>query len=55
MGCAELIADGKIKVKQGVEIDHLEAEHVAFTDGSVIPADVVIFSCVPKRVDVDCS
>lgn len=46
VGCAELISDGKVKVKQGVEIDHLEAEQVIFTDGSTIPADVIIFSCV---------
>lgn len=52
VGCAELISDGKIGVKQGVEIEHLEADQVVFTDGSTIPADAVIFSCVSRTAGI---
>ncbi|TBU32891.1 FAD/NAD(P)-binding domain-containing protein [Dichomitus squalens] len=43
-GGADLIAAGKIKVKHGVEIDHLTKAGVVFTDGSELPADVVILA-----------
>ncbi|KAL8836109.1 MAG: hypothetical protein Q9170_003057, partial [Blastenia crenularia] len=34
VGCSSLIASGRIKIKSGVEISHLNAHSVAFTDGS---------------------
>ncbi|KAI1795122.1 FAD/NAD(P)-binding domain-containing protein [Ganoderma leucocontextum] len=43
-GGADLIADGRIKVKHGVEIDHLAENSVVFTDGSELPADVVVLA-----------
>ncbi len=45
-GGANLIADGRIKVKHGVEIDHLTENAVVFTDGSELPADVVVLAYV---------
>jgi len=42
VGCSELIVDGTIKVKQGVEIDHLEEREVVFTDGTSLPVDLVV-------------
>ena len=45
-GGADLIAEGKIKVKHGVEIDHLTKTSVVFTDGSELPADVVMLAYV---------
>lgn len=37
---------GRVKVKHGVEVAELREESVIFTDGSEIPADVVIFAYV---------
>ncbi|ODQ63190.1 FAD/NAD(P)-binding domain-containing protein [Nadsonia fulvescens var. elongata DSM 6958] len=36
VGCSKLIIDGKIKVKQGVEIKEFHESSVEFTDGSII-------------------
>ncbi|KAL0574756.1 hypothetical protein V5O48_007202 [Marasmius crinis-equi] len=44
VGCAQLIIDGKVKVKSGVEVERMTGENVIFTDGSSMPADVVIFA-----------
>ncbi|KAF7310143.1 hypothetical protein MIND_00387700 [Mycena indigotica] len=46
MGCAQLIIDGKVKVKQGVDITHFERDAVVFADGSKIEADVVVLAWV---------
>jgi putative flavoprotein involved in K+ transport len=44
VGCASLIADGKIGIRQGVEIERFTADGVVFTDGSSLPADVVVLA-----------
>ncbi|KAJ7263964.1 FAD/NAD(P)-binding domain-containing protein [Mycena rebaudengoi] len=44
MGCGQLIIDGKIKIKQGVEIEKFEPDAVVFADGSKIEADVVVLA-----------
>ncbi|EJC98968.1 FAD/NAD-binding domain-containing protein [Fomitiporia mediterranea MF3/22] len=44
VGCAELIINGKVKVKQGVEIDHLTEKTAVFTDGSELEADAIILA-----------
>ncbi|KAL4257773.1 hypothetical protein AB1N83_011051 [Pleurotus pulmonarius] len=44
VGCSQLIIDGKVKVKQGVEIARLSSDSVHFTDGSALEADVVILA-----------
>ncbi|KDQ18071.1 hypothetical protein BOTBODRAFT_171755 [Botryobasidium botryosum FD-172 SS1] len=43
-GCGQLIIDGKIKVKQGHEIDHFEQDGVVFDDGTKLDADAVILA-----------
>nr|GAT56647.1 predicted protein [Mycena chlorophos] len=44
MGVGQMIIDGKIKIKQGVEITHFESDSVVFADGSKIAADVVVLA-----------
>ncbi len=44
VGASQLIADGKIKVKQGVEIARFTAAGVEFTDGSELAADIVVLA-----------
>ncbi|KAJ7683314.1 FAD/NAD(P)-binding domain-containing protein [Mycena rosella] len=44
MGCGQLIIDGKIKIKQGVEVERVEADGMIFKDGSRIPADVIVLA-----------
>ncbi len=44
VGASELIADGKIKLKSGVGVDHLETDAVVFSDGSRLPADLVVLA-----------
>ena len=44
VGASQLIIDGEIKVKSGVEIDRLTPSGIRFADGTEILADVVIQS-----------
>ena len=44
VGCAPLIESGKVKVKQGVEVDRFTENGVIFSDGSKQPADLVIWA-----------
>ena len=44
VGCAALIIDGRVKVKHGVEIDHLKKDSVVFTDGTELEADAIILA-----------
>ncbi|ESK92689.1 flavin-binding monooxygenase [Moniliophthora roreri MCA 2997] len=44
VGCADLIISGKLKVKQGVEVERLAENEVFFSDGSSLPADAIIFA-----------
>lgn len=44
VGASQLIIDGEIRVKSGVEIDLLTREGIRFTDGSEIEADAIIQS-----------
>ena len=44
VGCAPLIESGKVKVKQGVEVDRLTENGVVFSNGSEQPADLVIWA-----------
>jgi hypothetical protein len=46
VGCSKLVISGQVAVKHGVEVVELKEESVVFTDGSEVPADVVIFACV---------
>lgn len=44
VGASSLIADGKIRVKQGQEIKRFLKDGVEFADGEVIKADVVVLA-----------
>ncbi|KAF7309079.1 hypothetical protein MKEN_01109600 [Mycena kentingensis (nom. inval.)] len=44
VGCAALIRDEKVKIKQGVEAARFTEDTLVFTDGSALPADVVIYA-----------
>jgi putative flavoprotein involved in K+ transport len=44
VGASQLIIDGEIEVKSGVEIEQLTPRSVRFTDGSELPADAIIQS-----------
>jgi putative flavoprotein involved in K+ transport len=44
VGASQLIIDGAIKVKSGVEIERLTATGLRLADGTELPADVVIQS-----------
>lgn len=46
VGASELIADGTIKLKSapGLGVDHLEDDAVVLTDGTRLPADLVVYA-----------
>jgi putative flavoprotein involved in K+ transport len=44
VGCSELIASGKVKVRSSVELQEIKTRSVILTDGSVLPADVIIYA-----------
>jgi len=44
VGCSQLIIDGKVKIKQGQEIERFEKTSVRFKDGSFLEADVVVLA-----------
>lgn len=52
MGCAELISSGKIKIKssastdQLLEIQQITQAGLAFSDGTYLNADIILFASV---------
>lgn len=44
VGASQLIIDGKIKMKQGRQIDHLETDGLVFDDGSKLTADIIVLA-----------
>lgn len=44
VGCSNLIAEGKIPVRQYDDIDQIVADGIRFRDGSVLPADLIVFA-----------
>ena len=44
VGASQLIADGKIKIKQGQEITEVKPNGLLFADGSELPADEIVFA-----------
>ncbi|KAL8678218.1 MAG: hypothetical protein Q9186_005401 [Xanthomendoza sp. 1 TL-2023] len=44
VGCSQLIADGKIKIKQGQEIAQVKEHGLTFGDGSELEADEIVFA-----------
>ncbi len=44
VGCSELIANGDVKVRSGVEIKRINKASVTLTDGSEVAADVIVYA-----------
>ena len=44
VGASDLIADGRIKLKPGVEIDRLEGAQAVFSDGSRLDVDLLVLA-----------
>ncbi|MBS8224613.1 hypothetical protein [Vannielia litorea] len=44
VGCADLIADGKVDIVQHSEMDHVEANGMRMKDGSLIPLDLLVLA-----------
>jgi putative flavoprotein involved in K+ transport len=44
VGCSELIVEGKIQIKQGVQIHRLEGRTVHFSDGTSMQVDAVVIA-----------
>lgn len=44
VGASELVADGRIKLKSGVEVSAIKPRAVVFSDGSEIEADLIVYA-----------
>jgi putative flavoprotein involved in K+ transport len=44
VGASALIADGRIKLKSGVTIKRIMEDAVVLTDGTVLPADLIVYA-----------
>jgi putative flavoprotein involved in K+ transport len=44
VGASELIAEGKIKLRSGVGVEKIKKHSVALTDGSELPADLIVYA-----------
>ncbi|KAG2743839.1 FAD/NAD(P)-binding domain-containing protein [Suillus brevipes Sb2] len=44
IGCCKLIIEGKVKIKQGQDISHLNKDGITFKDGSKLSADVIVLA-----------
>jgi hypothetical protein len=44
VGASQLIVDGKIKMKQGVEITSVNAHSLSFADGTELEGDEIVFA-----------
>jgi putative flavoprotein involved in K+ transport len=44
VGASDLIIDGRIAVKSGVEIDYLTENAVVMADGTTLPADLIVYA-----------
>lgn len=44
VGASELVAQGKIKLRSGVNIARIKAHSVVLSDGSELPADVIVYA-----------
>ena len=42
VGASELVANGSVKLKSGVHIDHINAHSVTLSDGTELPADLLV-------------
>ena len=44
VGASELIIEGKIKLKPGVNVERIKEHSVLFSDGSELPADLIVYA-----------
>jgi putative flavoprotein involved in K+ transport len=44
VGCSELIASGEVRVRSGAEIARLTEDAAVLTDGSTLPADLIVYA-----------
>ncbi|WP_129139437.1 NAD(P)/FAD-dependent oxidoreductase [Modicisalibacter coralii] len=44
VGACELVADGEIKLRSGVGIERINPRSVTLTDGSELPADLIVYA-----------
>jgi len=44
VGCSQLIIDGKVKIKQGQEIEEVLPAGLKFSDGEILEADEIVFA-----------
>jgi putative flavoprotein involved in K+ transport len=44
VGASELIIQGKIKLKSGVSLERIEEDSVVLTDGTRLPADLIVYA-----------
>ncbi len=44
VGASELIADGKIKLKSGVDVKRIKPNSLEFSDGTELPADLIVYA-----------
>lgn len=44
VGASELIADGRIKLHSGVNIERIKENSVELTDGTTLPADLIVYA-----------
>lgn len=44
LGASELVADGEIKLKSGVTIERVNPESVTLSDGTELPADLIVYA-----------
>ena len=44
VGASELVADGRIQLKSGVSIERINPRSVTLTDGTELPADLIVYA-----------
>jgi putative flavoprotein involved in K+ transport len=44
VGASELVANGSIKLKSGVAIEHINPNSVTLSDGTELPADLIVYA-----------
>jgi putative flavoprotein involved in K+ transport len=44
VGASELVANGEVKLKSGVEVDEIRERSVLLSDGSELPADLIVYA-----------
>lgn len=44
VGASDLVADGRIKLKTRVTVEEITAHSVKFSDGSELPADIIVYA-----------